>query len=513
MRTINVSDTVRVLITNVENFVMSWTARYLLEEGFTIRAVVDRKVCSDYTTTTAAMEELKLKFEGRLETVHTDLVNEDVLLLNSVMEDCGYIIHTADYGNPKTVQESTCLMKKLIDVAHTTPTIKRFILCCSDCCLYNNPKDLSDHVWTEENFTEDISNNFSAAAEQFAWVYWQSLEDISQPSTVVADYSVEETVVEIPPLQGRPLGATFADLRLTHVADGEIASSLGFHSHIGKTVVEVNGYKISSFDELAAAVQSGEPFSVTLAVVADASSSLDIPNKVNAAPLLNPSLKPREPVRPLYTGTRPHFGLTSVIVTDVVGPPHCPGMKLSPASVVVAGVLNGLYRVPNIGINVVDIRDVCKSLMLCILHKVSDARRYVVSNQSVLLPEFMNLVKADVRRFCKNVVSGTMWGITMQANFMGLQLPQFQSCLKRVKGESSPGYYLSQPIPKKFLPFYNHLCFYSNDFVRKELGLTLTPLTDIISDTVLGLVQHNYVEDTSGPPPVEEEEDYYYYFS
>eukprot|EP01062_Namystynia_karyoxenos_P024928 TRINITY_DN19760_c0_g4_i1.p1 TRINITY_DN19760_c0_g4~~TRINITY_DN19760_c0_g4_i1.p1 ORF type:complete len:1046 (+),score=306.03 TRINITY_DN19760_c0_g4_i1:90-3227(+) len=238
-------------------------------------------------------------------------------------------------------------------------------------------------------------------------------------------------------------------------------------------------------------------------------------------PPLNPALKPRTPVRPPYAGPRPTFGVVTVIASDAVGPPVGPGCRLNAITGVVASMLNGAYRPPRCGVNVVDVRDVARAVMLSLLHDVSDGRRYLVSNQTLWLSDFAELIRSEMRRFCGNLPEGRMWTVTALARALpGLPclLDGMTSLCSGVRAGKQPApapepAATRVPLPRGLLARLGQPLFCSNDFVRRELGLPLTDLTSFLGDMVLGLVQHGFVTDTSGPPPVEEEEEYYYYFS
>eukprot|EP01064_Diplonema_japonicum_P014055 TRINITY_DN21578_c0_g1_i1.p1 TRINITY_DN21578_c0_g1~~TRINITY_DN21578_c0_g1_i1.p1 ORF type:complete len:472 (+),score=130.31 TRINITY_DN21578_c0_g1_i1:133-1548(+) len=471
MRTINVSSIVKVFVTRADTFVTSWAVRYLLEEGFTV-------VVAATGDSAKLIEELRDKHEGRATVVGIDLLKDDVILFDEAVAGCEYMVH--DVGD---TEASLPLMRKVLDACATTPSMKRLVLNCSHKVLFSSLSEKEDH-WVYGEADMPASTSYESEAEQFAWQRWRELGMANpkqeQPRSVTL---INTTVVKQDPSES--LGANFNDLTLVGVTEGTVGHSAGLQEYVGCAIVAAGGRPITNFSELAAYASTNTHLDLTFEQFQDELA-------VNT---LNPHLKPRKPAAHPYEGPRPHFGLTSVVSPHPVGPPVSSKAPLNDVMDTIRKVLCGGMQTPRVGINIVDVRDIAKTFMLTILHEVAEGRRYIVSNQSVWLPHLMELVLQDVNRFCGNVILPTPWW-SLPTNPM--------ACLKRMRYAS---------LPASLLPFKRTLPFFSNDLVRTELGVTVTSLSDIIADMVLGLVLHGFVEDTSGPPPVEEEEDYYYYFS
>jgi dihydroflavonol-4-reductase len=133
MRTINVSVTVRVLVTDAANFVPGHIIRMLLEEGFTICAIVTKRTeeC-DY------LIELGRKHENRLEMHFVD-VRYDVGVLTQLMSDVDCVIHPATAMVGCTLDESLAALHNVLTAASVHDRVRKFILSSSWLALHETP--------------------------------------------------------------------------------------------------------------------------------------------------------------------------------------------------------------------------------------------------------------------------------------------------------------------------------------------------------------------------------------
>jgi len=132
MRTINVSVTVRVLVTDGASFVMGHVIRMLLEEGFTIRALVpQRSEETDY------LLELGRKHENRLEMHFVD-IRTNVGVLAHLMCDVDCVIHSALYGI--SPDESLAALHNVLSACTKQDRVRKFVLSSSWLTLHETPE-------------------------------------------------------------------------------------------------------------------------------------------------------------------------------------------------------------------------------------------------------------------------------------------------------------------------------------------------------------------------------------
>eukprot|EP00759_Apiculatamorpha_spiralis_P052725 PhF_6_TR5980/c0_g1_i1/m.8631 len=129
MRTINVSVTVRVLVTDATGFVPGHIIRMLLEEGFTIVAIVTKRTeeC-DY------LFELGRKHENRLSMYFLD-IRSDTGVLTQLMSDVDCVIHPASFGD---MQESLAALQNVMAACTTHDRVRKFILSSSWLALHEH---------------------------------------------------------------------------------------------------------------------------------------------------------------------------------------------------------------------------------------------------------------------------------------------------------------------------------------------------------------------------------------
>eukprot|EP00760_Papus_ankaliazontas_P000963 PhM_4_TR10335/c0_g1_i2/m.75969 len=136
MRTINVSVTVRVLVTDATSFVPVCTIRTLLEEGFTIAAVVHER-----SEQCNVLLELGRKHENRLELHFLDICS-DVSVLQQLLSEVDCVIHAA---RPEgfTCDRAVAALRNVMAACTIHERVRKFILTSSFCALHEVPDE--DH--------------------------------------------------------------------------------------------------------------------------------------------------------------------------------------------------------------------------------------------------------------------------------------------------------------------------------------------------------------------------------
>eukprot|EP00756_Hemistasia_phaeocysticola_P066390 Hpha_TRINITY_DN9202_c0_g1::TRINITY_DN9202_c0_g1_i1::g.28855::m.28855 len=188
MRTINVSDTVRVLVTAASDFVPGWIIRLLLEEGFTVRATLPDLASPPHNLD--YIRALGVKHEGRLELAQLDLIDDDSLLLQNMLSDCEFVVHSLVYhprgtpprdtgGEGMTGLEEGSIeaVRRLLQAGVQCPRLRRILLSASTAVMCNAPATDPDdpHVWGEDDRNEEPSSSYlhaEVAAELTAWMQW-----------------------------------------------------------------------------------------------------------------------------------------------------------------------------------------------------------------------------------------------------------------------------------------------------------------------------------------------------
>lgn len=170
-----------VLVTGANGYVASWLVKYLLEDGFTVRATV-----RDKTNQKKVGHLLKLAEEhpGKLSFFNADLFDDGAF--DEAMAGCELVFHTA---SPFIVRGLKDPQKELIepalkgthnvlDSANKTDSVKRVVLTSSVVAIYSDNIEtlhqangkFSELVWNTTSSLEHQPYNYSKTlAEKEAW--------------------------------------------------------------------------------------------------------------------------------------------------------------------------------------------------------------------------------------------------------------------------------------------------------------------------------------------------------
>lgn len=179
MTTINRS--LPVLVTGANGYVASWLVKYLLEDGFTVRATVRDKTNQKKV---GHLNQLQEEHPGKLELYDANLFNDGDF--DAPMEGCELVFHTA---SPFIVRGLNDPQKELIDPAlkgtrnvlnavNKNNSVKRVVLTSSVVAIYSDnietlshPKGrFSEEDWNKTSSVHHQPYNYSkTVAEQEAW--------------------------------------------------------------------------------------------------------------------------------------------------------------------------------------------------------------------------------------------------------------------------------------------------------------------------------------------------------
>jgi nucleoside-diphosphate-sugar epimerase len=170
-----------VLVTGANGYVASWLVKYLLEDGFNVRATVRDKMNAKKV---GHLNKLATEHPGKLELFNADLFNDGEF--DQPMSGCELVFHTA---SPFIVRGLSDPQKELIepalkgthnvlDSANKTESVKRVILTSSVVAIYSDNIDTlgqKDGIFSEEDWNKTSSidhqpyNYSKTLAEQEAW--------------------------------------------------------------------------------------------------------------------------------------------------------------------------------------------------------------------------------------------------------------------------------------------------------------------------------------------------------
>ena len=146
-----------VLVTGGSGYIASWVVKYLLEEGYTVRATVRNLRSEDKVAHLKAMER---EYSGKLQLFEADLLTEGSF--DESMKGCDVVIHTA---SPFFIKGLKDAQKQLVDpalqgtrnvleTANRAESVKRVVLTSSVAAIMGDNVDALNKVnrtMTEED--------------------------------------------------------------------------------------------------------------------------------------------------------------------------------------------------------------------------------------------------------------------------------------------------------------------------------------------------------------------------
>ena len=170
-----------VLVTGGSGYIASWVVKYLLEEGYTVRATVRNLRSEDKVAHLKAMER---EYSGKLQLFEADLLTEGSF--DESMKGCDVVIHTA---SPFFIKGLKDAQKQLVDpalqgtrnvleTANRAESVKRVVLTSSVAAIMGDNVDALNKVnrtMTEEDWNTSSSLNHQpysyskTVAEREAW--------------------------------------------------------------------------------------------------------------------------------------------------------------------------------------------------------------------------------------------------------------------------------------------------------------------------------------------------------
>jgi nucleoside-diphosphate-sugar epimerase len=170
-----------VLVTGANGYVASWLVKYLLEDGFSVRATVRDKT---NTKKVGYLNKLAAAHPGKLELFNADLFNDGEF--DQPMNGCSVVFHTA---SPFIVRGLSDPQKQLIEpalkgtrnvltAANKTDSVKRVVLTSSVVAIYSDNVEtlgqadgtFSESDWNDSSSIDHQPYNYSKTlAEREAW--------------------------------------------------------------------------------------------------------------------------------------------------------------------------------------------------------------------------------------------------------------------------------------------------------------------------------------------------------
>ena len=253
-----------VLVTGGSGYVASWIVRYLLEDGYTVRATVRDPA---KPTGLEHLHALSADHPGKLTLHAADLLEEGSF--TEAMRGCELVFHTASpfllgkIKDPEATLVRPALQgtRNVLASVNTTESVKRVVLTSSVAAVYGDNADMQG----KDCFTEDDWNTTSSidhqpysysktAAEREAWSI-QAAQDrwdlitihpglVLGPSLTTASNSGSMTTMHhftdytmaagAPALQ---MGAVdVRDVARTHIKAGFTAEAHGRYITVGETI-------------------------------------------------------------------------------------------------------------------------------------------------------------------------------------------------------------------------------------------------------------------------------------
>ena len=171
-----------ILVTGGSGYIASWIIRYLLEEGYEVRATVRKK--NGNSASTEHLNRIGDGTKGKLELYEADLLKTGSF--EKAMSGCEVVFHTASpffIEKPKNPQKelidpALSGTKNVLDSATASGTVKRIILTSSIAAIMGDAADaeiIPDKVFNEDHWNDSSSLTYNAysysktLAEKEAW--------------------------------------------------------------------------------------------------------------------------------------------------------------------------------------------------------------------------------------------------------------------------------------------------------------------------------------------------------
>ena len=169
-----------ILVTGGSGYIASWIVKYLLEEGYNVRATVRNK---SNPKKVAPLEKLAENTKGKLELYEADLLKDGSF--DEAVNGCELVMHTASPFFLKVKDPQKDLIEpalngtiNVLESVSKAGTVKRVVLTSSVAAIYSDSKDIETrpgNIFTEEqwNTASNLKHNAysysKTLAEQKAW--------------------------------------------------------------------------------------------------------------------------------------------------------------------------------------------------------------------------------------------------------------------------------------------------------------------------------------------------------
>ena len=160
----NIDKSKPILVTGGSGYIASWIVKYLLEDGYTVRATVRNKSKEE-----KYQHLLDITTTGKLEIFEADLLKDGAF--DKAVEGCEIVMHTAspfllDIKDPQKELVDPALKgtRNVLSAASKSSSIKRVVLTSSVVSIYGDAKECKQ---TDNNrFDESVWNTTSSLKHQ-----------------------------------------------------------------------------------------------------------------------------------------------------------------------------------------------------------------------------------------------------------------------------------------------------------------------------------------------------------
>jgi len=174
-----------------------------------------------------------------------------------------------------------------------------------------------------------------------------------------------------------------------------------------------------------------------------------------------------------FVRENPSIHLVSINPMNVIGPTHL--KTIGESSEIICNMMKGAMKANiNIGIGVVDVRDVAEAHVLA-MESTQAHGRYIICKETVMMEEISKILSEEFPEYTANLPSYNLTGpcgnfiVGIMANFASKGIKDF---LKTNVG---------------------HPAYYDSSRVQSHLGLNLRPARESLVDTVRDMIAHGHI--------------------
>ncbi|TGN20196.1 SDR family oxidoreductase [Leptospira idonii] len=166
-----------ILVTGGAGYIASWIIKFLLEDGFNVRATVRNK---SEEKKIAHLTQLSQKHPGKLELYEADLMKQGSFL--NAIRDCELILHTASpffidgikNAQKELIEPAVNGTKNVLEAVNESPSVKRVVLTSSVAAVMGDNIDAKD---SPGNRLNEESWNVTSSLTHQPYAYSKTLAE------------------------------------------------------------------------------------------------------------------------------------------------------------------------------------------------------------------------------------------------------------------------------------------------------------------------------------------------